>query len=199
MSFYVAPFTFDFATSRVRVNSGVANISVIDLYEAAKLARESEEGIVYDHIAEGSGRVDLGGGVQVGLTVALVGGWQVKFPDGDYIASVRGGNLVGGPGGDPIAYSAGVQILLVQSAASTIVNTAGGGTTAEEVAEAVLAAEVHTGFSFARMVRTIAAAVAGKTTGGPGGFVARNLPDTADQITGAADADGNRTSASYGP
>lgn len=137
MSVYVAPFTFDFANSQVRVNSGVVNVSVIDLYEAAKLARETEEGIVYDHIAEGSGKVALGGGVQVGLTVALVGSWQVKFADGNYIASVRGGNLVGGPGGDPIAYSPGVQVLLVQSAASTIVNTTGGGATAEEVADQV--------------------------------------------------------------
>ena len=33
---------------------------------------------------------------------------------------------VGGPGGDPIAYSAGVQTLLIQSAASTVVTADGG-------------------------------------------------------------------------
>lgn len=59
--------------------------------------------------------------------------------------------------------------------------------------------EVEPGYSAARMLRIIAAAVAGKTTGGPGGFVARNVSDSADQITGAADESGNRSSASYGP
>lgn len=143
MSVYVAPFTFDFAVSQIKVNSGVVNVSVIDLYEACKLARETEEGIVYDHIAEGSGRVSLGGGVQVGLTVALVGSWQVKFADGNYIASIRGGNLVGGLGGSPVAYSPGVQALLIQSAASTVVNTTGGGASAQEVADAVWTRQVR--------------------------------------------------------
>jgi hypothetical protein len=138
MSYYVTPFTFGFPGSRVLVDVAVTDVSVIDLYEAIKDARASEEGILYDAIAAGSGLVDLGGGTSVGITVALVGSWQVKFPDGEYIARVSQGNLVGGPGGDPIAYSAGVQTLLIQSAASTVVNTSGGGVpTASQVANAV--------------------------------------------------------------
>jgi hypothetical protein len=52
-----------------------------------------------------------------------LGSWQLRFPAGNYIARIAGGNLVGGPGGDPIAYTAGVQALLIQSAASTVVYT----------------------------------------------------------------------------
>lgn len=240
MSVYIAPFTFDFGTSRIRVDLTASEVSVIDLYAAIREARATEEGILYDAIGIGSGLVELGAGTKVGLTVALLGSWQIKFEEGAYIARIAEGNLVGGPGGDPVAYSAGVQILLIWSAASTVVEVAGegggSGPTASEVAAAVwarpsrtltadpgqaehdatqaaiaalglslgsipedvLGEEIEPGYSVARALRIIAAAVAGKTAGGPDGFTARNLGDTADQITGAADESGNRTSATYG-
>lgn len=141
MAYYAAPFTFDFATSIIQVDDGVVAVDVIDLYDAVKEARASEEGILYDAIATGSGLVSLGDGVAVGLTVNLLGGWQTRFAPGSYIAKVSNGNLVGGPGGDPIAYSAGVQVLLLQSAASTVVTVSGSGggsaPTATENAQAV--------------------------------------------------------------
>lgn len=62
----------------------------------------------------------------------------------------------------------------------------------------VWAAVLETGFSASRLVRIIAAAVAGRSTGGPGGFTARNLADDQDQLTGTADTDGNRTPSSFG-
>jgi hypothetical protein len=132
MSVYVAPFTFDFATSRIEVDTGAVDIDCGALYTAIKLAQASTEGIIYERIASGSGLVTLGPGVQVGLTVELLGAWQLRFPAGNYIARVAGGNLVGGPGGDPIAYTAGVQTLLIQSAASTVVATGGSALTALE-------------------------------------------------------------------
>lgn len=127
MPYYSAPFTFDFTTSRITVDSGVTDVDCIALYTAAKVAQASQEGIIYDRIAKGSGLSVLGPDVQVGLTVELLGAWQLQFPAGNYIARVAGGNLIGGPGGDPIAYSAGVQTLLIQSAASTVVQGGGGG------------------------------------------------------------------------
>jgi hypothetical protein len=133
LSYYSAPFTFDFVTSLINVDVGYVSIDCIYLYNACKAAQASEEGIIYDRLGAGSGLNDLGGGVQVGLTVELLGNWQLKFPAGNYIAKVSGGNLIGGPAGDPIAYSAGVQTLLIQSAASTVVSGTGGGATIEEI------------------------------------------------------------------
>jgi hypothetical protein len=126
MAFYTAPFTFNFDTSFIDVDAGTVDIDCGALYTACKLAQASIEGITYERIASGSGLVTLGVGVQVGLTVEFLGSWQLRFPSGNYIARVAGGNLVGGPSGDPIAYTAGVQTLLIQSAASTVV-TAGAG------------------------------------------------------------------------
>lgn len=133
--FYSAPFTFNFSTLLVSVDSGITDVDCMDLYDACKLAQASEEGIIYDRIAKGSGLNDLGPGVQVGITVELLGSWQLLFPTGNYIARVAGGNLIGGPSGDPIAYSAGVQTLLIQSANATIVTTTGGGGSGATAAE----------------------------------------------------------------
>lgn len=133
--FAVAPFTFDFHTDLISVDVGTTTVDVIDLYSAIKAAQASAEGILYARIAAGSGLVDLGSGVTVGLTVELLGSWQVGFPSGAYIARVTGGNLVGGLEGDPIAYSAGVQVLLIQSAASTVVNIVGGGDSTDVAAD----------------------------------------------------------------
>jgi hypothetical protein len=62
----------------------------------------------------------------------------------------------------------------------------------------IWASVLEVGFSASHLIRVIAAAVAGKTTGGATGFTARNVSDTADQVVGTADADGNRTPTSHG-
>ena len=138
MPYYSAPFTFNFQTTLVEVDSGVVDVDCNVLYDAIKLAQWSEEGIIYDRIGKGSGLNDLGPGVQVGITVELLGTWQLKFPAGNYVARIAGGNLVGGPGDDPVAYSAGVQALLIQSANATVVTASGSIPTAIEVADTVL-------------------------------------------------------------
>jgi hypothetical protein len=147
MAYYSAPFTFDFVTSRIDVDAGVDDVDCATLYTAIKAAQASEEGIIYDRIGRGSGLNNLGPGVQVGLTVEVLGNWQLRFPAGNYIARIAGGNFIGGPGGDPIAYTAGVQTLLIQSAASTVVTEGGGGLTQADVTEAVLEAFVEPGLT----------------------------------------------------
>jgi hypothetical protein len=139
MSYYSAPFTFNFDTSSIDADAGAVDIDCGALYTACKLAQASEEGIIYERIAEGSGLKYLNPGVQVGITVDLLGSWQLRFPAGNYVARVAGGNLIGGPGGDPIAYTAGVQTLLIQSAASTVVTAGGSVPTAAQNAAAVRA------------------------------------------------------------
>lgn len=126
---------FNFDIKHIEVDDGIIAVDCSNLYTAIKLAQMCEEGIIYDPIGKGSGLNDLGGGVKVGLTVELLGDWQLHFASGNYIAKVSGGNLIGGPGGDPIAYSAGVQTLLIQSAASTVVSSSGGGGDAPTVDE----------------------------------------------------------------
>lgn len=179
MSYYVAPFTFDFVTSDINVDSGFITVSCIDLYRAIQEAQASQEGIIYGKIATGSGLQDLGGGVLVGITIELLGNWQLNFPTGSYIAKVSGGNLVGGPGDDPIGYSAGVQTLLIQSAASTVVNLSGINDPWDSV--------IESGYTAGEILKVLAAFAAGKTSitplgGGDATVVFRDLGDTKDRI-----------------
>lgn len=143
MSVSIGSFTFIFSESLVEVVSGYTDVDCATLYSACKSAQASEEGIIYEPIAIGSGLKNLGSGVQVGLTVELLGSWQLYFPTGNYIARVAGGNLIGGPSGDPIAYTAGVQTLLIQSAASTVVQANGStAPTVSQIADAVWSYEL---------------------------------------------------------
>lgn len=124
---------FDHTNHLINITSPQNTLSCQELIDAIRTEEASATGIMYPQIATASGKEDLGSGVSVGMTVALVSPWQVKFWAGNYIAKIAGGNLVGGFSGDPVAYSAGVQVLLVQSAASTIVTqSTGSGLSAEE-------------------------------------------------------------------
>ena len=116
---------FDHAAHLINITNPQNTLSCQDLLNAIRTQEATAEGIQYPQIATASGKEDLGSGVSVGMTVNLIEPWQVKFWAGNYIAKIAGGNLVGGLGGDPLAYSAGVQVMLVQSAASTIVTVDG--------------------------------------------------------------------------
>jgi hypothetical protein len=192
-SYYSAPFTFDFAAVRIDVDAGTYDVDVGDLYTAIKLAQASAEGIINDRISSGSGLVALGPGVQVGLTVELLGSWQLRFPAGNYIARVAGGNLVGGPGGDPIAYTAGVQALLIQSAASTVVTAGGSVPTAAQNAAAVWSTPLET-LTAEEIMRVLLAALAGARSG-LGSATEEYLAQdgTTPRITFSPDAQGNGT------
>jgi hypothetical protein len=119
-------YAFDQVNALIEVTAPQNAVDVQDLINAIRDEEASERGITYDSIAKASGKESLGEGIKIGLTVQLLGNWQCHFWPGAYIAKIAGGNLVGGPGGDPVAYSEGVQVLLIQSAASTVVETTGG-------------------------------------------------------------------------
>lgn len=127
MAFYSAPFTFDFAGSIIAVDAGTNHIDCLALYHAIKIAQASEEGVAFSRIAAGSGLTEIAPGVRTGLTIVLLGDWRVKFPPGDYVATIDGGNLLGGPNADPLAASPGVTIILVQSNAATLIDVSGAG------------------------------------------------------------------------
>ena len=126
-------YTYDFTNKIIGITEAQADVSVIGLLSDIREAEASLQGICYGQIASASGGESLGGSVSVGVTVNLLDDWQVQFAAGNYIAKISGGNLVGGLGGDPVAYSQGVQVLLLQSAASTVVlQSSGSGLSAEQ-------------------------------------------------------------------
>lgn len=121
--------TFNFYTQFIDVEAPQVIVEVQDLINAIRAAEMSDIGMVHEKIADGSGKDALGANVFTGITVYLYPNWQIKFWTGNYIAQIRGGNLVGGAGGSPVAYTPGVNVQLIQSASSTLLNAA---LTAEE-------------------------------------------------------------------
>jgi len=127
-------FVYDFVQKYIYVPVDSVDVDVQTLLNDIRTTESSEVGILYPPIASASGKENLGGGVAIGITLNLLG-WQLKFPDapiGGYTAKIYGGNLVGGVDGDTVAYSDGVQIMVIQSAASTIVTQNTGSGLSEE-------------------------------------------------------------------
>jgi hypothetical protein len=134
----------DYTNKQIQVQSPQTDILVQDLVDFIRAAEDDEEGIVVDQIASASGKESLGGSVATGITLELLDNWQLKFWTGSYIATISGGNLIGGIAGDPVAYTAGVQVVIIQSAASTIVAVGSGVTQQDkdDIIDGVLAGEI---------------------------------------------------------
>jgi hypothetical protein len=129
----------DWDNKQILVTSPQTDVLAQDLIDFIRAAEDDEEGIVVPQIAAASGKESLGGSVATGITLELLDDWQLKFWAGSYTATISGGNLIGGISGDPVAYTAGVQVVIIQSAASTIVVT-GSGVTEQDMED--IAAEV---------------------------------------------------------
>ena len=115
-------YVFNYHIQIIDITFPQTEVDCQDLINEIRNAEQDNIGMAYPKIADATGKDDLGGGVLTGITIYLYPNWQLRFWEGDYTARITGGNLVGGPGGDPIAYTPGVQVVLVQSASSTIVN-----------------------------------------------------------------------------
>lgn len=131
--------SMDWANKHIDVTSPQTDVLVQDLIDFIRAQEPGETGIALPQIASATGKESLGGSVSTGITLELLDDWQLKFWSGNYVATISGGNLIGGISDDPVAYTAGVQVVIIQSAASTMVVT-GSGVTAQDMVD--IAAEV---------------------------------------------------------
>jgi hypothetical protein len=118
----------DWGNKHITEDTGsTVSVSCQEIIDYVRAQEASQQGITFDQIIDGSGKQSLGGSVSVGITIELLDDWQMKFaPGSDYVATISGGNLVGGLSGDPVAYTSGMQVLILQSAASTTVAVGSG-------------------------------------------------------------------------
>ncbi len=117
------PLNFDFYDSIIEVPASDTSLSMQYLINQVRDTEdELTPGLAYNKIADATGKDDLGGGVTTAITVRLLDNWRVRFEARDTLTqcTISGGNLVGGPGGNPIAPSANTQVLNLSSAAGVI-------------------------------------------------------------------------------
>jgi hypothetical protein len=122
--------SFDFYNSIIEVPLPDTTLTMQDLINQIRDQEdELELGLNFTKIADASGKDDLGGGISTGITVRLLDNWQVRFAERPGPSTVQcfltGGNLVGGPSGNPIAASAYVQVVQQSSASGTIATSTG--------------------------------------------------------------------------
>ena len=115
-------YTFDFVNSLIDVVSPQTTVTCQDLYNAICQEQASSTGICFEPIGTASGKQTIATGTQVGITIQLLYNWQLNFYSGNYVAYVTGGNLVANNSAGAVAFTAGVQVVLVQSAASTLIS-----------------------------------------------------------------------------
>jgi hypothetical protein len=121
------PLNFDFYNSIIEVPAPDTSLDMQYLIDQIRdVEDELSPGMAYNKIADASGKDDLGGGIYTAITVRLLDNWRIRFearsgPD-TVQCFIVGGNLVGGPGGNPIAPSAYTQVVQ-QSSASGVIAT----------------------------------------------------------------------------
>jgi hypothetical protein len=137
---------------------------------------DSEEGMGFPDTHRHNTAVTLSG-VTYARTFEIINGYTVTFENGNYTVQCVGAN-------HNIA-----DVKNVNSVSLIIGNSAGliNG----------FNAEMEPGFTFAEALRIMAAVIAGKSSGGPGSPVFRDLADSKNRVIGTADSSGNRTAATY--
>lgn len=189
--------TFDGPNKIIELSSGTTALGVIDLYSRWK-----------DWIAVGNAQylpafspvggepIDAIAGTSIPLYAFLTNGWRIKPQEANHTLAVVGGVLLVDGGGDPFVNPTGSFVVRInyQQPVQAITVSTGGGSSPEDVATAVWAKILESGFDASRMLRIIASASAGLSHSS--GY--RNLANDQDQITGTATSEGNRTSVVYG-
>ena len=93
-------YGFDFEDTRIDVDATLDQLDVVNLYEVIKVAQESDVGIAFNTIANGSGLDSLASGIKSFLTVTLQSTWELNSLKSSGKFEVLGGNLIRADGAD---------------------------------------------------------------------------------------------------
>lgn len=164
------------------ISGTLYELDVNDFRLALKNIEDSEEGMAFDSTHRHNTEVTLSG-VTYARTFEIINGYTVTFEDtgSPYTVRCAGANH---NIADVTNYTSEVSLIIGNSAG--LINTN------------PWDLEIEPGFDAARILRIVAAVLAGKVSGGPGSPVFRNLNDDTNQVSGTADSNGNRSSVTYG-
>ena len=131
---------FDKSLKVITVEKPQRELSIQDLHDEIRLFEEKNQNLEVAQIINASGKQDLGGGVQVGITLELINDWRLAFEErtdqevidegfpagGVVLCTVSGGNLVATNSfnNNPIYPTENVQVIISQSSSATIATPA---------------------------------------------------------------------------
>lgn len=148
-------------------------------------------GLIVSMLADLAGSGSLSADLQAVLAMAadLAGSGEIVAAltaIGNFAASLSGSVVVSASMTGPASFSASISVT------GELLTTA-------NVADAVWKAIAEAGFSYDEVIRIIAAATAGASSGGPGSPVFKALDGTTARISGTANSSGDRSSITYTP
>ncbi|HLD96691.1 MAG TPA: right-handed parallel beta-helix repeat-containing protein [Patescibacteria group bacterium] len=131
---------FDKASKVITVEKPQRELTIQDLHDEIRLFEEKNQNLEVAQIVNASGKQDLGGGIQVGITLELINDWRLAFEartdqevedegfppvaeGGAVLCFVRGGNLVATNiyNNNPIFSTQNTQVTIAQSSSATII------------------------------------------------------------------------------
>ena len=131
---------FDKSLKVITVEKPQRELTIQDLHDEIRLFEEKNQNLEVAQIINASGKQDLGGGVQVGITLELINDWRLAFEErtdqevidegfpagGVVLCTVSGGNLVATNSfnNNPIYPTENVQVIISQSSSATIATPA---------------------------------------------------------------------------
>lgn len=182
----------------VTVLSPSATITVQDLVDTCRAQETATFDAIYDRLIDASGKDNIGGGVQVGITATLnnaVLAFQALSGPSYTQCTVSGGNLVAvdasGANINPIQPTAFTQVVVSASSSATIA----AGSDPTTIAAAVWAQVLDGTLTAEQSMRLMNAILGGKVSGaGTGTEKFRDPADTKDRVVTTVDTSGNRTS-----
>jgi hypothetical protein len=161
----------------------------------------SPEGLSQGDIIQPEGKIEdpASPGVYSQIIMVINSPWQIQFWGGSGYTRIYGAKIVGGLSDQPIkATGTAGDITVLESPVDGVTVASSSTLTAtdkEEIAEAVMAAEVETGVTVEEAWKVITAALAGKVSGAETTNIKfRDLGDTKNVIDATVDSDGNRLS-----
>lgn len=176
---------------------------------AGSLTGSGAEGLAAEAALSGSGDLAAIGELIVSLVAALSGSGDIT--EADARAFLSAAASIGGSGDIDALLGAKADLLAALSGSGDIdaviralgeliadLTVTGGTLTTANVGDAVWSKLIEAGFPAERILRIIAAATAGESSGGPDSPIFRDLSDSEDMVSGDADAGGNRTNVTYG-
>ena len=134
---------FDKNLKVITVEKPQRELTIQDLHDEIRLFEEKNQNLEVAQIVNASGKQDLGGGIQVGITLELINDWRLAFEartdqevedegfppvveGGTVLCFVRGGNLVATNiyNNNPIFATQNTQVTIAQSSSATIATPA---------------------------------------------------------------------------
>jgi hypothetical protein len=136
--------------------------------------------------------IDTAAGTKIPIYIYLLNGWKIVPQSANHTLNVTNGILLVDGGGDPFndATSYTVRINYQQPVQAITTDTLA-------AAASFWDTLIEGNYSAAEILRIVSAVVAGKSSGGPGTPVFRDLNDSKNRVSGTADSSGNRTAATY--